>query len=180
LTERELVERARAGDEAAFDELVRQHIRPAFAVALRVLGHRQDAEDLVQESFLAALRGLAGFDAARPFGPWLRRIVVNRGLNLRRARALRETAELPAHVESGAPSPLETAERTEMRDDILRALDGIPEPRRRILMLFEIDGCTSREIGTLLGMPEATVRWHVRQARLIMRDALRCHDEAGL
>jgi RNA polymerase sigma factor (sigma-70 family) len=173
-----LVEAARAGDEAAFDELVRRHMEQAFAVALRVTGHRQDAEDLVQESFMAALRGIAGFDPGRPFGPWLVRIVLNRGINLRKARRLRHTDPIPAECASPQPSPLEWAARSELRGHFSRALATLSEPRRQCLELFEMDGFTGREIAVITGLPESTVRWHVQQARAILRESLRQHGEA--
>ncbi len=74
-----LVARIRAGDRSAFDGLVHAYMRQAFQLAYRVVGHREDAEDLVQEAFLAAYQYLHAYDAGRPFGPWLMRIVLNRG-----------------------------------------------------------------------------------------------------
>src|SRR5205814_5004686 len=83
-----------AGDAEAFDLLVRRYMRSAFAVAYRVLGHREDAEDVVQEAFLAALANIRSFDTSRRFGPWLYRIVVTRGLNFRKSRSRRTTDAL--------------------------------------------------------------------------------------
>jgi RNA polymerase sigma-70 factor, ECF subfamily len=167
-----LVAAARSGDAAAFEELVRRHMRQVFAIALRVVRHREDAEDLVQESFVAALRNLGTFEPGRPFAPWLARIVLNRALNLRKSRALRTTGPLPADAVSAGPSPLEAAERSELRTQLRRALDTLPEPRRRMLELFEIDGFSSREIAGIMDVPEGTVRWHVHQARSALRDVL--------
>ena len=110
-----LVERVRAGDLAAFDALVHAYMRQAFQLAYRVVGHREDAEDLVQEAFLAAYQYLDSYDASRPFGPWLMRIVLNRGANLRRSRARRET-EPETDAVSPAPSALDESERSEARE----------------------------------------------------------------
>jgi len=104
-----LVAQARAGDSSAFDALVRTYMEQAFRVAFRVVGHREDAEDLVQEAFLAAYQYLDSFEVGRPFGPWLMRIVVNRGANLRRSRARRSTEPETEGV-SDAPSALEEAD----------------------------------------------------------------------
>ena len=90
-----LVERVRHGDPAAFDALAARYMRRAFAVAYRLLGNREDAEDLVQEAFMAVLRKIDGFERGRGFAPWFFRILVNRGLNARKARALRTTDEIP-------------------------------------------------------------------------------------
>ena len=99
--ESELVERVRRGDPAAFDLLVSRHLQRAFSVAYRLLGQREDAEDLVQEAFLTVLEKIDTFQAGRSFAPWFYRILVNRGLNARKSRSLRHTEELPAEV----PSP---------------------------------------------------------------------------
>lgn len=167
-----LVERVRRGDPSAFDALVERHMRRAFAVAYRMLGHREDAEDVVQESFLAALDGIDGFEAGRPFGPWLHRIVVNRALNARAARARRRTERLPAGARSPAESPLRSAERAELRDRLRTVLAGLPERQRLVVQLHEIEGFTSAEIGRILEVSAGTVRWHLHQARRTLRRAL--------
>jgi RNA polymerase sigma-70 factor (ECF subfamily) len=166
-----LVLRVRAGDEGAFDELVRLYMRQAFQVAYRVVGHREDAEDLVQEAFLAAHQYLDSFDAARPFGPWLMRIIANRGANLRRSRARRQTEDEVEAV-SAAPSALEESERAEMREILTRALATLPERQRMIVTLFDVDGRTSTEIGEMLDLAPGTVRWHLHEARRALRGVL--------
>lgn len=167
-----LVDAVRSGNVAAFDDLVEQHMRRAFAVAWRVLGHRQDAEDVVQESFLAALQKIDTFERGRPFSPWLLRIVANRAINLRKARALRQTDEYPPDVVSGGESPVTAAERSELRRELERALRQLPEQQRWIVQLFELDGFSGAEIADLLEMAEGTVRWHLHEARRSLRKVL--------
>jgi RNA polymerase sigma-70 factor (ECF subfamily) len=166
-----LVVRARAGDRAAFDALVHAYMRHAFQVAYRVVGHREDAEDLVQEAFLAAYQYLDSFDVSRPFGPWLNRIVLNRGANLRRARSRRET-EPEVDAVSSAPTALEESERSEMREQLVRAMALLTERQRMIVTLFDVDGMTSTEIGEMLDLSPGTVRWHLHEARRTLRGAL--------
>jgi RNA polymerase sigma-70 factor (ECF subfamily) len=172
LAEADLIDAAKAGDAEAFDELVGRHLRRAFGVAYRLLGQRQDAEDVVQDAFLAALLNLDTFERGRPFGPWLLRIVANRGINLRKARALRRAEAIPASEASRGASPFEAAERSELRGELERALAQLPEPQRWIVELFEIDGFTGPEIAETLEMAEGTVRWHLHQARKTLRAAL--------
>ena len=167
-----LVERVRNGDTSAFDALVNAYMRQAFQLAYRVVGHREDAEDLVQESFLAAYQYLDSYDATRPFGPWLMRIVLNRGSNLRRSRARRET-EPEVDAISPAPSALDESERTEAREMLTRALAGLSERQRMIVTLFDVDGMTSGEIGDMLQLSPGTVRWHLHEARGTLRSALK-------
>jgi RNA polymerase sigma-70 factor (ECF subfamily) len=166
-----LVQRSRAGDQRAFDALVTAYMQQAFNLAYRVVQHREDAEDLVQESFLAAYQYLDSFDAGRPFGPWLMRIVLNRGANLRRSRA-RRTMEPEVEGVSTAPSALEETERSEARLVLGRALAALPERQRLIVTLFDVDGRTSTEIGEMLEIAPGTVRWHLHEARRALRAAL--------
>lgn len=99
------MERVRRGEQAAFAVLVEHHLKQAFAIAYRLLGHREDAEDLVQDAFLLALRGLDGFEPGRAFGPWFFRILVNRGLNRRRDRARQRTEPIPSSWRRRRPRP---------------------------------------------------------------------------
>ena len=166
-----LVARVRAGERGAFDALVHAYMRQAFQLAYRVVNHREDAEDLVQESFLAAYQYLDSYDATRPFGPWLMRIVMNRGANLRRSRTRRET-EPETDAISPAPSALDDTERAEARAHLVRAMATLSERQRMIVTLFDVDGMTSTEIGDLLDLSAGTVRWHLHEARRTLRSAL--------
>jgi RNA polymerase sigma-70 factor (ECF subfamily) len=170
--ETELIDRVQAGETSAFDQLVEQHLRRALSVAYRVLGHRQDAEDVVQDSFLAALTKIETFERGRPFAPWLFRIVANRAINLRKSRALRQAATLSPAAASRDESPADAAERGERRRALQEALTQLPEQQRWIVELFEIDGFTSPEIADMLDLAEGTVRWHLHTARQTLRIVL--------
>jgi RNA polymerase sigma-70 factor (ECF subfamily) len=170
--ETSLIEAVQAGDSAAFDELAERHMRRALAVAYRLLGQRQDAEDIVQDSFLAALVKIDTFERGRPFGPWLFRIVANRAINLRKARALRQAEPLPATAASRDESPADAAERGERKRALQQALLQLPEQQRWIVELFEIDGFTSPEIADMLDLADGTVRWHLHAARQTLRTVL--------
>jgi RNA polymerase sigma-70 factor (ECF subfamily) len=166
-----LVARARAGDGAAFDVLVRTYMEQAFRVAFRVVGHREDAEDLVQEAFMAAHQYLDSFEMGRPFGPWLVRIVLNRGSNLRRSRVRRST-EPEVDGVSEAPSALLESERSDTGKILQKALDTLSERQRMIVTLFDVDGLTSSEIGEMMDLAPGTVRWHLHEARQHLRNVL--------
>jgi RNA polymerase sigma-70 factor (ECF subfamily) len=172
----ELIERVRRGDAAAFDLLVARHMRRAFSIAYRVLGHREDAEDVVQDAFLAVLEKIDTFEAGREFAPWFHRIVANRALTIRKARALRQTDPIPEEAASAAVSPARAAERAQLRDRLREALDALPERQRLIVQLFELEGFTGAEIGEMLEISAGTVRWHLHEARRALRDALASYD----
>jgi RNA polymerase sigma-70 factor (ECF subfamily) len=162
----------RAGDPAAFDVLVRRYLSRAYAVAYRILGHREDAEDLVQDAFLSALQHIDSFDLSRPFWPWLSRIIVNRGLDLAASRSARSTDSLPQDVRDARPSPAESAEREEIRDEFARTLAGLPAKRRLVVQLFEVDGFSVAEIAKLLGWSVSKVKVRAHRARARLRRAL--------
>ena len=172
--ERDLVIRVQHGDREAFDELARRHARRAFAIAYRILRHTQDAEDLVQEAFIAALDGIGTFDPTRPFAPWFFKIVVNRALNAASARSTRERHVTVTYLwnSDAAAVEFDPAERSEIRQRFQRALDALPRQQRVIVELSDIDGRSSTEIGEMLDLPRGTVRWHLHQARKTLRAAL--------
>src|SRR5947209_3160653 len=134
--DRELLERVRTGERDAFGRLVERYLPRAMALAMRLLRHREDAEDLVQDAFLAALQHIDSFDLSRPFWPWLSRIIVNRGLDLSASRSARSAEVLGDEVSDAGPSPAEAAERGEIRDEFRRTLASLPERRRLVVQLF--------------------------------------------
>jgi RNA polymerase sigma-70 factor (ECF subfamily) len=171
-SESSLVRRAQAGDLLAFDELVRLHIGRALRIARRLVPTHEDAEDVVQDAFLSAMRAINAFDVTRPFGPWLTRIVVNQGITFRRARARRQDEGLSADLPSAGPSPAQVTERNEITDRFRAALELLPRQQRLMIQLFEVDGLSSPEIARLTGLSDGTVRWHIHTARKVLRGAL--------
>jgi RNA polymerase sigma-70 factor (ECF subfamily) len=167
-----LVERVRGGETAAFDVLVRRYLRRAYAVAYRILGHREDAEDLVQEAFMTALDHIDTFQVGQPFGPWFFRILVNRGLNARKARAVRQTAPVPDVAADSRSSPLADVERGEVRERFRAALEAMPERQRLVVQLIDVDGMKAPEVAEMLEISPGTVRWYLHQARAALRAAL--------
>ena len=167
-----LVERVQNGDLGAFDALVRRYMRRGFSIAFRILGQREDAEDLVQEAFLAAFQAIDGFRPGRPFGPWFHRIVVNRAYNARKARALRDTEEIPEFAAASSPSPGLSAERADLRRRLAEAMASLTERQRTIVQLFELEGFSGAEIAEMLEIPPGTVRWDLHRARKILRACL--------
>jgi RNA polymerase sigma-70 factor, ECF subfamily len=167
------ISRAQAGDPEAFDLIVRRYMRTAYAVAFRVLGHREDAEDVVQEAFLAALTHIRTFDTSRKFGPWLYRIVVTRGLNFRKSRSRRAAEPLEdAGVASADAGPAAAAERAGLKETVATALGQLPERQRMVVQLFELDGFSGAEIAAMLGVSPGTVRWYLHEARQALRRML--------
>jgi RNA polymerase sigma-70 factor (ECF subfamily) len=167
------ISRVQAGDAEAFDLIVRRYMRTAYAVAFRVLGHREDAEDVVQEAFLAALANIRTFDTSRKFGPWLYRIVVTRGLNFRKSRSRRTAEPLEdAAVASAEAGPAASAEQAGLKETVATALGQLPERQRMVVQLFDLDGFSGAEIAVMLGVSPGTVRWYLHEARQALRRML--------
>jgi RNA polymerase sigma-70 factor, ECF subfamily len=172
--------RVQGGETEPFDLLVRRYMRAAFTIAYRIVGHREDAEDVVQEAFLAALANIRTFDTSRRFGPWLYRIVVTRGLNFRKARSRRRTESLEiAPLASDTPGPALEAERSGLRAEVASALARLPERQRMVVQFFELDGFSGAEIAEMLGISAGTVRWYLHQARQTLRGMLAHLEESA-
>jgi RNA polymerase sigma-70 factor, ECF subfamily len=155
--EHEWVRDAQRGSAEAFERLFRSHWPHAYRAALLVVGDAAAAEDIVQESFLAAVRALDRFDRRRPFGPWLHRIVVNRAIDWARARALRR--ELAAEYEPAA----DDREPSENAHVLAEALVDLQPEQRAVIVLRYLLEYTPGEIARLLGLPRGTVNSRLRR-----------------
>jgi RNA polymerase sigma-70 factor (ECF subfamily) len=172
-TESETIARVLAGDTEAYDLLVRAYMRKAYAVAYRVLGHAQDAEDAVQEAFFTALERLDRFDRSRPFGPWFLRVVANHARNVRRSNTVRETAPLEEEIALDVRrTPDHVTEDAELRVAFRDALDQLAPRPRQIVQLADVDGLASTEIAELLNLSPGTVRAYLHEARHALRRLL--------
>lgn len=168
----ELAVLAQAGNREAFGELVRRYAGQARRVARAVLRDPQDADDAVQDAFLSALRNLGRYDATRPFGPWLLRIVSNAALDRLRRERVRATEAIAPEVAARDAAPDRLADRAALSDALRAALATLPERQRVAVVLFDVEGYSHGEIAEILGIPEGTVRSHVFHARRTLRAAL--------
>jgi RNA polymerase sigma-70 factor, ECF subfamily len=170
--ERDLVERARDGDREAFGELMRANLARAVRLAMRVVHNEADAEDIVQDAFLSALRNIDAFVPGRPFWPWLSRIVVNRAIDVRSARIVRESDLIRDDLPTSEVSAHRSAERGELAEHVRRVVSGMPPRQRLIVELADLQGASIAEIAELTGSAAATVRWHLHMGRRALRNAL--------
>ena len=145
-------------------------MRRAFALAFRILRHRQDAEDLVQDAFCQALVQIHTIHEGRPFGPWFCRMLINLGVNARERRSRRETEPLLDSAPTLATEP--DAEGAEWRERFAQAVHALPDRQRLIVELFDVEGYSGDEIAEMLGITSGTVRWHLHQARAALRHVL--------
>lgn len=169
VAEAELVARTRAGDKAAFGLLVERYAGQARRVARAVLGDPDEADDAAQDGFLSALVKLEQYDARRPFGPWLMRIVANAATDRRRRRHVRQAELLDPGLVGGGPRPDTEALRSELAERLRAALAELSPRRRTAVVLFDVEGYSHAEIAEMLGVPEGTVRSEVFHARRRLR-----------
>ncbi|MBK5188324.1 MAG: sigma-70 family RNA polymerase sigma factor [Gemmatimonadaceae bacterium] len=168
-----LVARAQGGEAAALESLVMRHIRAAHAVAFAVLGEQADADDAVQDAFLSALQHLDSCAPAEKFRAWLLTIVRNRAYDLKRRGRVRSVEMLEeGTAQSGDPSPLEMAERSELNSRLSAAIGTLTDTQREILMMHDVEGWKHADIARLLGLAESTVRVHLLHARRRLRTQL--------
>ena len=165
--ERELLLRAQAGERVAYEELVRLHYARALATATHLLGNREDAEDLAQEAFVRAHRGLASFRHAGSFAGWLRRILVHlaRDRFRRREREPRRASLAAAEGLSAGRDPGAQARGQELVLRVGEAVRSLPENLRLALVLRTFDGLAYAEVAEALGVTPATARTLVMKAR---------------
>jgi len=153
-----LVRAAQRGSSEAVEALFERHWRGVHHAAYLVVHDAAAAEDIAQETFLAALRALHGFDRRRPLAPWLHRIAVNRAIDWSRSRALRRETAPP-------PEDLIAAEAREgVDDDVLAALGALDPDQRAVVVLRHLLGYTPGEIAALLDLPRGTVNSRLRRA----------------
>jgi RNA polymerase sigma-70 factor, ECF subfamily len=170
--EADLVARTLSGERAAFGVLVERYAPQARRVARAVLGDPDEADDAAQDGFLSALVKLGQYDARRPFGPWLMRIVANAATDRRRRRQVRRVEPLDPGLVGGGPRPDTEAVRSELGERLRAALAELPPRRRTAVVLFDVEGYSHAEIAEMLGIPEGTVRSEVFHARRRLRALL--------
>ncbi|HEX9894823.1 MAG TPA: sigma-70 family RNA polymerase sigma factor, partial [Gemmatimonadales bacterium] len=177
VSDADLARQAAAGDGDAFGVLVERYGLGARRVARAVLGPGDDADDAVQDGFIAAWRAIERFDPERSFRPWLMRIVSNAALDLLRRRKVRRATAVPDTVESPGVSPDRAAEGALLRERLTSALVELPERQRIAVVLFDAEGYSHGDIAEILGVPVGTVRSYVFHARRALRRALGVFQE---
>jgi RNA polymerase sigma-70 factor (ECF subfamily) len=183
----ELVHRAQAGELDAFEALTSRHEQRVYSLALRMLRHEQDAEDVTQQTFLSALENLNGFRAEASFATWLLRIATHAALKVIRKRkglntvSLEESTEVsegvdsiphPEFIADWRQSPEQLVQRNETRRLLDEALTRLDEKYRLVFLLRDVEGLSVKETADALGLSEANVKVRLLRARLQLREHL--------
>ena len=170
--------RARQGDSEAFRTLVERHSRLAFQLAYRITGNEQDAEDVVQESFIRAYRQLGRFEARAHFGTWLHRIVANCSVDLIRSRRARydhasaDALDPADQPETDDPNPERLAASAQIQRTVAAAMTELSPLERAAFTLRHYEGRSIAEIGKTLGLGTSATKHSVFRAVRKLRAAL--------
>ena len=169
-----LVGRAREGDRAAFDELVRRYVPKLYGMVFSMIGNHEDTDDLLQDVFLRAYRSLAKFRGESAFYTWIYSIAVNMTLNFlkRRKRRMTETIDDPlrplpreaAEALTDPSDPVREAGLNELQRRLNEALQRLSDQHRTVVTMFDIQGFPHAEISRILGVSEGTVRSRLHYA----------------
>lgn len=182
MSEQELIQAARSGDQRAFAALVEANQAMVYSLAYRMTGNSEDAADLTQEAFLNAWRGLARFQGQASFSTWLYRLTSNACIDFLRREKRRSTLSLTLEADEEESrqtevsderwSPEALLDRQESLQAVRRALGQLSDEHREVLLLRELEGLSYREIAQALGLEEGTVKSRIARARLALRDFL--------
>jgi len=187
LSDADLVRRAQAGDLEAFETLTQRHERRVYSLALRMMRHEQDAEDVTQQTFLSALENLEGFRGEAKFGTWLLRIASHAALKIIRKRkgldtvswdAAGDAAEAvdgiphPEFIADWRQSPETLVEQNETRQLLDDALARLDPKHRLVFLLRDVEGLSVKETADALELSQANVKVRLLRARLQLRELL--------
>jgi RNA polymerase sigma-70 factor (ECF subfamily) len=188
-SERHLVERLQEGDAGALETLMERYSARVYRLAYAITRSAGDAEEVVQDVFLQVFRRVGGFQGRAAVGTWLYRITTNRALNKRRGKRLEVETSLDEWLPAYRPDGHREGDRSflladwshtperalltgEIRAELERALDGLPERYRAVLVLRDVEGLTSEETAAALDESVPAVKSCLHRARMILRERL--------
>ena len=179
----DLVERSRTGDQAAFSELVERHAPKIYRLARHITKNDEDAEDVLQDSFFKSYSRLDQFQGDSKFYTWLVRIAVNESLMRLRKRRVRKTVSLDEELQTpdgavkreiadGGENPEQTYSRDQTRRFIEDAVDSLAEAYRTVFLLRDVEGFSTEETAKTLDLSISAVKSRLLRARLQLREKL--------
>ena len=183
MDEARLIERATRGDAQAFNELMGAHERRMYAVAFRMCGTKEDAEDCLQEAMLRIYRSISTFKAQSSFGTWVYRITMNTCLDELRRRKNRPSTSLDDMLDAGwSPSdtregPEQRAVRSELRTGLEAMILELPEDMRSAVVLRDIQGLSYEDIARALDANVGTIKSRISRGREKLREKIQARPE---
>jgi RNA polymerase sigma-70 factor (ECF subfamily) len=179
-----LIERVKAGDRAAFAELIEKYQRLVAMIVGRMTGNREDREEICQDVFLKVFAAIGAYRQEASFSSWIGRIAYNETLNRLRRRRLIAFSDLgdgeaAERWAGGDPTPEAVLLETDLKQRLEAEMAALDPRYRVILTLFHVAGMSYDEIGRILELPEGTVKSHLFRARRQLRERLASPDRKG-
>lgn len=168
----ELLDEFLAGNQAAFDELMRIHEDRVFAIALRMMRNREAALDATQETFLTLYRKADRFHRRAAFSTWLYRVAINTCYDALRRQKRKAADPLPKGIDPADKSSEDEFRGAELRPDIARALMSLPDDFRAAVVLSDFEGNSLEAVSEILEIPIGTVKSRLFRGRRILADTL--------
>ena len=178
----ELVRRVQAGNNEAFEELVRRYERKVYNITYRLMGNEQDASEALQDAFLRAYRFINRFQFKSSFFTWLYRIATNVSLSKLRKRdkvdmvsidePLNEAGDLPFEIPDHRFGPEQLMKQRELRQALQDAVDKLPADYKSVVVLRDLEGLSNEEVSKVLSLSVAAVKSRLHRGRLVLRDQL--------
>jgi RNA polymerase sigma-70 factor (ECF subfamily) len=178
-TDEQLVRKSQEDDERAFGELVSRYESKVYSLALKMLRNPEDAEDVLQDTFLRAYRGIKSFKGNSTFSTWIYRITANSALMRLRKRQLptvsiddADEREAPINIADWAPGPVEQMLNQETQAAMTEAIEALPPEFRQVFVLRDIEELSNAEVAEILDLSVAAVKSRLHRARLKVRNRL--------
>lgn len=185
ISDAQLVKKAQNNDTKAFEELIKRYEKKIYNLAYRIMGNREDAKDMLQDTFLQVFRKLSGFKGDSAFSTWLYRIAVNTCLMKKRKEKNMKTVSMDTPIltmnhdeikrelsDDWSKSPLASIENEEIRETIQKAVKSLPEDYRAVFVLRGVKGMSNQKIAKILDISLPAVKSRLHRARLFLRDRL--------
>jgi RNA polymerase sigma-70 factor (ECF subfamily) len=178
-TDEELVKKSQQNDERAFGELVGRYESKVYSLAMKMLRNPEDAEDVLQDTFLRAYRGIKSFQGNSTFSTWIYRITANSALMRLRKKQLptvsiddADERETPINIADWAPGPVEQLLTQETQKAMSEAIEALPPEFRQVFILRDVEELSNAEVADILDLSVAAVKSRLHRARLKVRNRL--------
>jgi RNA polymerase sigma-70 factor (ECF subfamily) len=165
----ELIDRCRAGDQNAHFKLYKLYSRAMYNVGYRITGNEADAEDVLQEAFISAFRNLDSYRADASFGSWIKKIVINKAINLLKKRKMEM---MPDEFDVPAEEPDQEYMSGLSVDRVRGVIQQLPDGYRSVLSLYLLEGYDHQEIGEIMGITESTSKSQLNRAKNKLKELL--------
>jgi RNA polymerase sigma factor (sigma-70 family) len=176
ITHEELIDRCKRGDPSGYTGLYNRHSKEVYNSIYRIVNHTAEAEDILQESFVAAFQAIAGFENTGGFRAWIKRIAINKSITCLRKKKVRLVELEPGSVKFEEEEAIDEKAFEFKIEEVKKAIDALPQGDRTIVQLYLLENIPQVEIAQMLGVESGSVRIQYHRAK---KKILRILKEGG-